>query len=867
MGRTPVGGRLVALGDALNIQSSALGRFALTHVAAAAAVSLAAIGTSAWGLGLGRLSVQSSLGETLKAEIDVTSLSAEEAGTLKVRVAPPETYRNSGVEYNAVLTGTQVQVQRNNGRTVLRVSSDRAVQEPFVDVILELSWASGRLVREYTLLFDPPTGPKSMPAAPPVAATPVITPAAPAAPPPVAIASPPAPAPSRAAAAPAPRAKPEPAAEAAVPRPAQQPAPAPAAAAASEYAVKPGDTLSGVASRTQLPGVSLDQMLVGLFRGNPDAFIGSNMNRLKSGAVLQVPAADALSAVSNSEARQIIQAQSADFNAYRQRLAGVAPTLKAPESERQATGKVQTAVDDRKPAASTAPDKLTLSKAAASAASESKASKDTEKKDSAARVAELTRNVEELKKLSSNAAAASATPAIPTPAASAPALAPTPAVVAEAPKPAVPKPAVAKPAIAPVPAPAAAAEPGLIDQLIENPLLPLGGLLALGLAGLGWQRLRSRARSTGKADTGFHESRMQPDSFFGATGGQRVDTRDATNGPSSMSYSLSQLDAIGDVDPVAEADVYLAYGRDLQAEEILKEALRANPERLAIRLKLLEVYAKRRDTRGFEQLAIQLFAETHGSGDDWERAQELGRQIDADNPLYQPGGAPSHSPSGPNVHPEPMDASTMPATISAVAHPHLSTEPLGVTVDMVGSGQPSGFDLDLDLDLGGLPAAAPISPIALDATQILAGTVEQAPLAMDFDLSAPPAETAAADLEFDLDALSESLPPPPAAAGNAMDFDLSSIDLELPDSAAAPLTPAEHTMAMDHDLPGTEELTHALDALGDAEGDPLLRQLELADEFRQIGDTEGAREVLQELVGRAGGNVKERAQRMLAELR
>ena len=65
-----------------------------------------------------------------------------------------------------------------------------------------------------------------------------------------------------------------------------------------------------------------------------------------------------------------------------------------------------------------------------------------------------------------------------------------------------------------------------------------------------------------------------------------------------MNYSLSQLDAIGDVDPVAEADVYMAYGRDMQAEEILKEAMRTSPERLPIRTKLLEVYAKRRDTQG-----------------------------------------------------------------------------------------------------------------------------------------------------------------------------------------------------------------------------------------------------------------------------
>ena len=148
------------------------GRFSLTHMAAAL---LAAASSGAWGLGLGKLTVQSALGETLKAEIDITSISAEEAGTLKVRVAPPESYRATGVEYNAVLTGTQVQVLRRDGRNVLRVSSDRAVQEPFVDVILELTWASGRLVREYTLLFDPPASPKPANAAPAVAAAPVIS--------------------------------------------------------------------------------------------------------------------------------------------------------------------------------------------------------------------------------------------------------------------------------------------------------------------------------------------------------------------------------------------------------------------------------------------------------------------------------------------------------------------------------------------------------------------------------------------------------------------------------------------------------------------------------------------------------------------
>ncbi|HMV39136.1 MAG TPA: type VI secretion system-associated FHA domain protein TagH [Plasticicumulans sp.] len=136
---------------------------ALNEVAAVAAVTAALCAApSAWALSLGRLTVQSALGEALKAEIDVTSLTPDEAANLRVRIAPPDSYRIAGVDYNPVLPATTVSVQRRaDGTAFLRILSDRAVQEPFVDVILELSWSSGRLLREYTLLFDPPSSPRS----------------------------------------------------------------------------------------------------------------------------------------------------------------------------------------------------------------------------------------------------------------------------------------------------------------------------------------------------------------------------------------------------------------------------------------------------------------------------------------------------------------------------------------------------------------------------------------------------------------------------------------------------------------------------------------------------------------------------------
>ncbi|WP_457335211.1 type IV pilus assembly protein FimV, partial [Rhizobacter sp. P5_C2] len=385
---------------------------------AIAAMCLSA--TNAWALGLGRLAVQSALGETLRAEIDVTSLTPEEASNLNVRIAPPESYRAAGVDYNQVLPATQVVLQRRpDGRSFLKVTSDRAVQEPFVDVILEITWSTGRLVREYTMLFDPPST-RTLAAAPP-ATSPALSSS------------------TETAAAAAPASAPRATRPAPVPRPAvtgdAPPAPArntprvaaapsadtgvEAGSGADEYKVKPGDTLSRIAGNTKRPGVSLDQMLASLYQGNPDAFLNNNMNRLKAGAVLAVPSAETAKAITPTEARQLIQAQSADFGAYRQRLAsGVAPS-KVEGASRQTSGTVQAEVDDRKKAAAPTPDKLTLSKGTASTP-EAKVAKEREAKANSSRVAELSKNVEELKKLGQASAGAKA---------GSPAQAPAPAAV------------------------------------------------------------------------------------------------------------------------------------------------------------------------------------------------------------------------------------------------------------------------------------------------------------------------------------------------------------------------------------------------------------------------------------------------------
>ena len=424
------------------------------------------------------------------------------------------------------------------------------------------------------------------------------------------------------------------------------------------------------------------------------------------------------------------------------------------------------------------------------------------------------------------------------------------------------------PAVAPLAAPPAppgvpvpAPSPGMLASVMENPLvLPLAGVLVLLLAGLGVYRLRGRMRKSAASETSFMESRLQPDSFFGASGGQRVDTREAPaqSSSSSMSYSLSQLDAIGDVDPVAEADVYLAYGRDLQAEEILKEAMRSAPERHAIRVKLLEVYAKRRDTKGFELLATQLYSMTGGQGEDWLKAQELGRGIDPENGLYQPGGQPEAVMMEDGRMVEPLGASTLPAT----QKPASSLQPELVDLN-------ASLDLDLDIDIDAPTRPGGDAPGFAEATRPMttAGHIDLEPTdtrpaeqELSFEL---PAESGPGPLDLELSSGTAgrgAMPPPPPPS------DFGSLDFDLDTGAVKPATGEQPLSTVFPEFEVSRPVDETLPPSDFGLEDPLARKLELAEEFRQIGDMEGARDLLEEVVAKSDGALKAKAQGMLDRL-
>jgi pilus assembly protein FimV len=411
--------------------------------------------------------------------------------------------------------------------------------------------------------------------------------------------------------------------------------------------------------------------------------------------------------------------------------------------------------------------------------------------------------------------------------------------------------------VAPPPEPE---EPGFLESL--NPMLLAAGGAGLALIAGALMYFRSRRRAD-TGETSFLESRLQPDSFFGASGGQRVDTRDATGGPSSMSYSLSQLDAIGDVDPVAEADVYLAYGRDLQAEEILKEALRSTPDRLAVRTKLLEVYAKRRDTKGYEQLAVQLYNLTGGQGEDWLKAQEMGLGIDADNPLYQPGGQPSATPLSIEPANDMLGASTIPHSVMPAPSMLDTAMPPAPAAAMVEDEADAADHLDLDIS-----APAPLDTAVSDSVSpVITEAGDLPPLELpevETTVIEPkaPADTGA----MDLPSLDAAAPAPEETGG--LDFDLSDDErtVPIPSTAPAPAAFDLNSISLDLDAPAEPAQSAALEASA-APADPMSRKFELAEEFRQIGDVDGARELLQEVLEHSHDEaLKAKAQAMLGSL-
>lgn len=779
------------------------------------ALVLAVLPLGVHAAGLGKLTVVSALGQPLRAEIEL-SASREEYASLSARLASADAFRNAGIEYSSALSGIRFSLdQRADGQPYLQVTSERPLNEPFVDMLVEVNWASGRLVREYTFLLDPPDVFRK-PAPAPVA-VPEVRPAPAAVPPAVAT---PAPALAPRVAAPTgeiPQRKPV----VAEPPPSPQPTAGTGAAGSVARVVKPGDTLSKIAGELKPAGVSLDQMLVALFRSNEAAFSSANMNRLRAGKILNMPDRETLAAIDPQEARTLVVAQARDFKAYQQKLANAVATAPAvEEAPRQAaSGRISPRLEDKALAPAAGTDKLEVSRAQGAKAGTSGASdriaaveedmvaRERALKDANSRIAALEKNLNDLKRLAEMRSAAGAKlqeqaqakPAVP-PAEVAKPASPTPppatTPLTEAPKapaevvvpPAAPPqvPSAQKPALPPASPPPP--PPNFVE---DNPEIVFGGggVIALLLGYLGYNAWRRR-RAASDAARRLHDSEAM-DSVFGDSGGRSVDTGEV------LPTDFSQEGGIGDegVDPVAEADVYIAYGRDTQAEEILLEALRSEPTRTAIHLKLLEIYAARKSLPQFQTVARDLRGITGGAGQVWDTAAALGRSIDPANSLYAVAGG--------------VAAVAAVAAMAAEANAGIGTDAVETHLDTTSI----------------MPLESPVAANAeeaADATEAAEATAEELPQSLDFDLDLgeePRAEAAPAAL-----AVNE----PPADEVMSLDFDL---DVGAPAAVVEAESDGDQVAAaLDFDLdlePAAPETSAEAPAADDASGAPAALDFDL----------------------------------------
>ncbi len=407
-----------------------------------------ALPATALALGLGKLTVDSSLGQPLSAHVELTAAQKEELDSLAAKVADQSVYRDNNVQFPVALSRARVTiVQTANGAPQLKVTTQQAVNDPYLDLIVEVNWATGRVVRNYTFLLDPP-GANEKQAVAPAAAT------------------------IRAEAAPSRSARAE-RAERSAPS-----ASSPNAGQGDTYTVRRGDTLSKIAKVYKPENVSLEQMLVALLRSNESAFDDKNMNRLRSGQILNVPPADQAAGVTQNEAAKVVRVQAADWRAYRDRVAGAAPASEAGQTGQAAGGKITAAVEDKGTPAQPGKDQLRVSreagKSAGAAQVEDLAAKDKALRDANSRIADLEKTLKDMQKAvelksqtmadlqkqaeAAKAKAAEAAKAAPPQIAAAPSATAPPAVPPVTSAPSTPTPAAVVPPPAPVSPPAAAPE-------------------------------------------------------------------------------------------------------------------------------------------------------------------------------------------------------------------------------------------------------------------------------------------------------------------------------------------------------------------------------------------------------------------------
>jgi pilus assembly protein FimV len=597
-------------------------------------------------LGLGEIRLNSALNQPFDADIELIAPTADELASLKVGLANNDLFSRYGLERPAYLTNFDFSVSRaRDGRATIKVTSNRSVTEPFVTLLVEANWGRGRILREYTVLLDPPVFMPSQPENQAPVTSPQSgtrnegrierepTPAPAPAPTPV-------PAPSE-------PSRPLPTPEATREIPISSTAPA---ALGGSYTVERNDTLWRIASQAR-PGASprvVNQTMIAMFRANPAAFDG-NINRLKAGSVLRVPEQSDIESISTTEASAEVNRQQQEWSGAPRTAAGDEPNrLRLVPPEETPTAPAPAAPVEA-PAAATRPG----STAPATATPNDR---------------RLEVTSPELANAQQRATEAPVTPepeATPAPETQQP-TAEQPVPQAEAP---VATPPAAQPQ-RPRPTPAAqpqAEEPSLLDRLKAFWWIPvILGLLVVGVLAFlkrrrdqadlndlpdasdafSFEPRASRSAATVVRDDDFDiadEVDHDETQNFEVAPVTRTKTRPvdieptfAPAGTADDTLSSETSVRFDQQDALAEADFHMAYGLYDQAADLVKIAIEREPARRDLKLKLLEIYFVWGNKDLFLDTARDLNANREqGPAGEWDKVLIMGKQIAPDDQMFK----------------------------------------------------------------------------------------------------------------------------------------------------------------------------------------------------------------------------------------
>ncbi|GAB6068056.1 hypothetical protein JCM13664_13750 [Methylothermus subterraneus] len=542
-------------------------------------------------LGLGEIRLHSALNQRLLAEIPILA-SGEDVSQIRVGLASAEAFAKAGLPRPYYLADLRFKpIRKADGSFVIRVTSNEVMREPFLDFLLEVDWPEGRMLREFTVLLDPPVF----------------------------------------------------LAEAGEPAPKSvRPAEAAIGQAAEYGPVRRGESLWAIADRLKPSAITTEQMAIALLQTNPEAFAEPNVNALKAGAILKIPSQEALAGLSPEQARREFQ---------RQYQTWLAKRASAPESRAEQTPEPQLKLEAPKEA----PSQVESSEAAP--ALETQAALEALRQENAdlkSRIEALEAQVAalaELAKASSQAenssGAASAAPSEAAPIQATPESAvslPPETPLQTAPSNTVPL-AEPKPEVAPEPVEKPAEEPSPPSEWLSPWYLSLGGgsLLLLGIAGwMIWQRRQAAQVQADSllAEMDQHAGQESESEVAAASASAGMNGTETVESSFLSEFTPSDFDVLegesAAVDPLAEADVYLAYGRYQQAEELIRQALLREPERPELRLKLLEIFYAKEDATGFAGYAQELKDQGADQEPDfWEKVVDMGRELCPESPLFK----------------------------------------------------------------------------------------------------------------------------------------------------------------------------------------------------------------------------------------